>query len=367
MKNVKRVGSLTKEQKALMPIWAAKWIEIGLRTGKTDWATFDKFMPICFEKAGLKYPKNIVRVSSPMVGGLAAPIAEAIWKKRRDAVGDAVDDAVGDAVGGAVDDAVGDAVRGAVRDAVGGAVRGAVRDAVGGAVGLLQQAIRLIKKLNLKIKWHYWLGGQFWVGYGWSWRGTAYVDFFLSVYGLKLNKDMMERAEAYRKVCESVNYIWSNRHFIMVCERPTEIHRNDRDQLHNEKGLAIRYPDGWGLYMIDGIIFDERIVMSPETITVREIQAEKNLEKQRVLIKLFGVKQYLTQIGATVLDIDMRGIEGGGARALMQEPNGNKWLVATDGSTDRVYHMAVDSKAETCRQAHESLSGFNETLIKMEG
>ena len=81
MKFVSRVDVLTQEQKDAIPDYTKKWIEIGLRTGETDWDTFDKYMPICYEKANIKYPKNIVRVSSPLVGALASAIAEGIYKK----------------------------------------------------------------------------------------------------------------------------------------------------------------------------------------------------------------------------------------------------------------------------------------------
>jgi len=556
---MKRIDKLTEKQKAMLPVWADKWIKIGLKTGETDWATFDKYMPICYLKAGIQYPKRVIRVKSPMVGAFAAAIAGAILKQKRgnngavrgavsdavrgavggavggavsgavsgavdgavggavrgavsdavsdavrgavsDAVGGAVYDAVGGAVDGAVDDAVGgavggavgeavdgavrgavgeavgeavdgavggavdgavdgavrgavsdavsdavygavdyavrgavgDAVRGAVDDAVSGAVDGAVGDAVDGAVddavsdavggavggavdyavrgavgdavrgavdyavdyavrgavdgavggavdgavgeavgeavyGAVDESKKIIAKHKLKIDWHYWLGGQFWVGYGYGWRGIAYCDFMFNACGLKLSDDIMERAEANRMVVESVNYIWPNSDFVMVCARPTNIHINDRGQLHNENGLAIRYPDGWGIYMIDGINVPEHVVMQPETITIQEIQSEKNQEKQRILVRRFGVDRYLAQIGATLVDVDMRGIDGGGARALMREPNGNSWLVATDGSTERVYHMAVDPKSKTCQEAHMSLSGFDERRIRYEG
>ena len=138
---MKKIIKLTPEQEAMLPIWRNKWIEVGLSTGETDWDTFDRYMPICYKKAKTLYPKNIVRVSSPLVGGLAASISEEIWRSIKNnnrkvagAVRDAVEGAVGGAVGGAVRDAVEGAVGGAVRGAVRDAVRGAVGDAVEGAV-----------------------------------------------------------------------------------------------------------------------------------------------------------------------------------------------------------------------------------------
>ena len=123
----------------MFPVWVKKWTEIGLRTGETDWDTFEKYIKVAYGKAKIPFPKKIIRVNSPIVGAYASSIADRILNKNtktvRSAVGGAVEGAVGDAVRGAVGGAVGDAVRGAVGDAVRGAVGGAVRGAVGGAVG----------------------------------------------------------------------------------------------------------------------------------------------------------------------------------------------------------------------------------------
>src|SRR3990167_8871187 len=93
-----RIDKLTKKQEAAMKPYADKWIEIGLRTGETDWETFDKYMPICYEKAEIKYPSRVIRVQSPLVGALASAVAEAILRKKRDAVHNAVHNAVDGAV-----------------------------------------------------------------------------------------------------------------------------------------------------------------------------------------------------------------------------------------------------------------------------
>jgi len=309
VKKVTRIEKLTKEQEAMFPVWRDKWIEIGLRTGETDWATFEKYMPVCFKKAGIKYPKNIVRVSSPLVGGLAAAISERVWKNRgavRGAVGDAVHGAVHgavhDAVHDAVRDAVGDAVRDAVHDAVGGAVHDAVGDAVHGAVhDAVRDAVRGAVR-GARLEWHYWLGGQFWVG-GW-WGSPSYVSFFTEVCGLKLTKDITERAKAYQRVCESVNYIWPNRNFVIACARPKSINRNVRGQLHSDTGKSIEYPDGWGLYHLNGVRFEEdlwREVVSKK-MPFQDILAIKDIDQRRQAMKYGSWEEFVEFAGAKKLD-----------------------------------------------------------------
>ncbi len=319
-----RIDSLTDEEKSKMAEYAEKWIEIGLKTGETDWDTFDKYMPVAYEKAGLKYPKNVVRVSSPLVGALAASVAEGILKKRRDAVDDAVRGAVGQAVRGAVDGAVDGAVREAVDDAVDGAVDGAVRDAVRGAVrgavgdavddavhdavgDAVETAISIAKKTGVSLSWHYWLGGQFWVGYWWY--GIAAVNFLFDICNLKLSKDIMERAEAYRKISESVNYIWPNSDFIMVCARPVKILRDERGRLHSEAGQAIEYPDGWGLYMLHGIKFDAPLYWKivKKEMTSKEALAIPSTDQRAIALQFIGGERLMQDFNGKIIGKDEYG------------------------------------------------------------
>ena len=341
---MKYISKLTKKQEKAMVPYAKKWIAIGLKTGKTDWETFDKYMPICYQKADLQYPKNVVKVQSPLVGALASSVANAIWVQKDGAVRGAVRDAVRGVVRGAVGVAVGDAVRDVVRDAVGdvvgGAVRGAVDGAVDGAVGgAVKTSIAIEQKAGVTLSWHYWLGGQFWVGGYWYW-GVAFVNFFFDVCKLKLSKDIMDRALAYRKVCESVNYIWANRDFVMVCARPVHIDKDEQGRLHSEFRMAIQYPDGWGLYMWHGVKVSEKIILHPEKITKNDWMNEKNIEVRRCIqeklgerfVKMMEAKQIHKDSFGKLLQID-----------LPNDPDKEAFYVhVKDSSTKREYYLHVD-------------------------
>lgn len=324
---MEKIEKLTKEQEAMMPIWRDKWIKIGLQTGETDWKTFEENIPLAYAKAKIPFPnKPIIRVQSPLVGAFTASIAGKILNSGavRDAVGDAVNDAVGvavcGAVGGAVGVAVGDAVRdtvgvvvgGAVDDAVGGAVRDTVGDVVGDAInGAVDDAVRdavcgaVGDAINgavggAKLNWHWWFGGQFWVG-GW-WGSPCYVSFYTEVCGLKLSKDIQERATIYQNLLQSVNYFWTNKDFVIVCARPTKINRNELGFLHSDKEKSIEYPDGWGLYHLNGVRFDETLwrKVTSRQITWKEIMAIVDID-QRTQAMRYGNEEDFAKLG-TVID-----------------------------------------------------------------
>lgn len=123
-------------------------------------------------------------------------------------------------------------------------------------------------------------------------------------------------------------------------------------------------PDGKKAWFISGIEVTEQIVMRPETLTIKQIKEEKNAEVRRIMRERYGNGKYLQETGAKVIDSDFEGARKGSApRVLLEDDEKQKWLVGTDGSTGRVYYMAVEGNIKTCRTAHESLFGFQESKI----
>ena len=152
----------------------------------------------------------------------------------------------------------------------------------------------------MTLTWHHWLGGQFWVG-GWGW-GNAFANFFFDICKLKLAKDTMERAEAYRKINESVNYIWPNRDFVMVCDRPKHILRDSDGRLHSTERKAIEYKDGWGLYMIHGVKFTEEQFNKAKTATVSEIISWEDIDQRSVLLRERPLETLLGSVEKILID-----------------------------------------------------------------
>ena len=269
-----KINKLTEEQESRLVEWKDRWIKIGLTTGEMDFERFEKAARACYKFAGLNSNVPIIRVSSPMVGALAAPIAalviEQLTKKKSSAVDSEVRSAVGSAVGSAVNSAVDSAVRSAVYSAVYSA--------------------------KPKIFWHYWLGGQLWPAW------ASFTTFFTDVCGYKFKSDVNQRIAVYAEIIQSACYWWPNQSFIMVCERPQEIHRDQNGQLHNDSGLAIKWPDGWGLWMLHGTKVSERIVLHTEELSADEISNEKNSEVSRAIAEKLGWDRYMKVLGTTLID-----------------------------------------------------------------
>ncbi len=354
---VKRIDKLTDEQRAHFDEWADRWIEIGLRTGPANRPKFEVAAKRCYEAAGLPWHGNVVWVSSPILMVIAAPVAALVIElargkrmTRRDAVRDAVDGAVRGAVRGAVDDAVGDAVRDAVRDVI-------------------------------RRGWFRFIGGQFWVS-GWYWGG-AWTSYFRDICALELVGDLWDRALAYEATMESACWWYPHRDFVIVCERPSVIHRElvrpdvtrgwGSHRLHCATGPAVAWPDGWGVYSIHGVRvpFKKRhIVEQPELITIADIETEANAELRRVMIDRYGPARYVVDSGARVvheLAPDHRQIGLRSARLLVKRVQDDEPIVYVDllnstpepdGTTKR-YMLRVDPNAyggDAMRNAHAAVA-----------
>jgi hypothetical protein len=325
IKRRRRIDSLTDAERATFGPYAQEWIRRGWATGpmtEEEWQGVESSIRACYRHAGLAEPKVIVRVPSPFVGALAAPIAAyLIGRRKHDAVGgavggavhdavdgavrgavdgavggavhDAVDDAVHDAVGGAVGGAVHGAVDGAVHDAVGGAVDDAVHDAVGGAVGgAVKQAISR--------GWYRRLGGQSWLGW------MAWRMWFRDHGGLELDGDLWDRAQAYAGA-NSAGYWWAWPDFAMVADRPTQLHVEQvaptgwgSHRLHCETGPAIAWSDGTAAHAWHGTRVPAGLIETGWSAD--RILQEPNTEIRRCAIERIGWDRYIAEAELSLVD-----------------------------------------------------------------
>ena len=287
-----RIDVLTPEQCARMPSWADEWIARGLSCEPADREAWERGARACYAHAGIEWPGVVVWVGSPLVMALAAPIAAHLLRGGDDVVADVVAGAVDDVVGGAVRDAVSGAVIDAVADVVGGAVSDAVIDAVSGAVsGAVRQG------------WPRYLGGAWWLGW------QAYESFFRDVCGLQLPTD--QRAADYALAQQSAGWWWPHTRFVIACERPLEIHREQvrprgwgSHQLHRADGPSIRFRDGWALYHWHGVQVPAEWILRPQDIDPAVVLREPNVERRTAGCQILGWGRILGALPHRVIDHD---------------------------------------------------------------
>jgi hypothetical protein len=225
------------------------------------------------------------------------------------------------------------------------------------------------------------------------WRGHGSLDcLYASLIHYLCGPELEDKLwKPHEVAAKSAGTWYSHRDFVMVCERPTFIHRElarpDRARgwrshhLHCADGPAVAWADGWGVYAIHGVhipFLRRHIVEHPERITLAEIEDERNAEIRRILIDRFGMERYIAESGAITVDEygtdhPITGLRT--ARLLRKEIRDDEPIVCLDmlnstpepdGTTKR-YLIRVDPDAYEGQAGEDCLAAMASTYRLPDG
>lgn len=287
------VMEIRDEWRAQIPEWNERWMKLGLSCEPLEMERFADGAERCYRIAGLKWPVPIVRVRSPLVGVFVASLAATILADQKGAAGNTPDFAEG--LKAAVkrlasaatsmhhgepelppDETFLSAIEEATAQIVGTVMphkRGSVEDRH------LRASVDAIQGLA----WHAWLGGRVWA----SWH--AFAAFMLDVCKAKFSEKTTSGAVAYRDASMACGYWWPNPNFVLVSDPPVQINLLD-SRLHCETGMALEYPDGWGLWELHGVRVPRWLVTTHE----RDLQPKKMMEIDNVQVRC----EFVRKLGA---------------------------------------------------------------------
>ena len=92
-----------------------------------------------------------------------------------------------------------------------------------------------------------------------------------------------------------------------LARHPEETHEvplSGMRQLHNPEGPALRFRDGFEVWMWGGVVVPKRVVLQPDTITIEEIERVRGAALREVIIDRYGLLKYLERTGATCVQQD---------------------------------------------------------------
>jgi hypothetical protein len=147
---------------------------------------------------------------------------------------------------------------------------------------------------------------------------------------------------------------------VIFQDRHLELKLDDEGQLHNEDGPAVKYGGGFNVYAIGGVRLSEKVVMSPEELTIEEINSEVDMDVRSIMIERHGWHEFLAKINAKCVDEHENFVEGT-LEALYETVDFGNRLVVTC-PTGRVFTMGVPSDISSCESAQHWLG--NDTDIK---
>jgi len=183
------------------------------------------------------------------------------------------------------------------------------------------------------------------------------VSFARDIIGIKCKEPKYHRH--YETCTRLSGPRYMHEKFCVISDFPIELNyytRNGELVAHNDKGPSHLWADGFAIWTINGIAVTEQIVMSPETLTIDQIDAEVNEEIKRVMIERFTWTRYITETNAECLDARINDVDGT-SEALMALKDKSIRLLCACKSTARVYAIRVNSRIKNCQEAQSWMSG----------
>ena len=182
----------------------------------------------------------------------------------------------------------------------------------------------------------------------WGQHDAYFSSFYLFLKN-ELGLDMeTEKGAGIFELVQSAGWLYGFEDICFICERNSIVKKDADGRLHCEDGLACAYPDGWGVYAWHGVRVEPWVILEPQKITAEMVVGERNAELRRVMMERMGLRRYLLESRAEVLDHDDHEVNW--KRALLRVGEDVVLFVA-DPSTGRNYPIQVEPRIKTCEEA----------------
>ena len=192
--------------------------------------------------------------------------------------------------------------------------------------------------------WSSRVGMSLWVG----WK--ARLDY-MKYLGVDLQE--YEPTWALAKEC---CYLFPFEKMLLVVRKPNQIFLNQNGDLNHESEMAISWPDGFGMYCLNGVrmcgcewFFDKTL---SDKEKAEKIFATENVEQRAEMLRVFGMSKIYETLSHTKLSSREDGYEV----LAIDIGTGRKeeYLKMINPSTGEVHVEAVARETKTVEQALES-------------
>ena len=333
-----KIETLSDEQKALMPVYRDKWLDIGLASGPTDKVKSEAAVRKAYRCAGIPEPELFIWTESPLHSSVLYGIlteslkndsvrasvrdsvGDSVWASVWDSVRASVRDSVRDSVGASVGDSVRDSVRDSVWASVWDSVRASVRDSVGASVWA---SVRASVRDSVRDSVGDSVGASVWASVWDSVRdsvGDSVGDSLnRSCYGLH-DASWLAFYQYFQEVvevdCSKLEGLWDCakeggwfipfRNFVIISPKPLVVKTRPNTRgtlvLHADGEPALYYCDDFKIYANDGVRIPEKYGAVPVAKwEPRWIIEEKNVDIRAKLLKGIGYERFLEAVSAEVV------------------------------------------------------------------
>ena len=296
---------------AALSSYRARWAAIRRSTEPADRGAAEEGVRLAYRAAGLKPPARLVWCEGPVaLSHLALRPSRADGPNVKPAIVDRPRRQVAARVGARIHARVKALVQSMVNPAdglVASAAEAVIQAAAQENASLLDH-VRRSQPLSLSVALRVLLGqhgfrynaaGQ----HDLSWLGA--YDFFRNVLGLR---EETAPLLGLWQTARNLGWLQPHEHTCWLAERPDVLRGDPSDRLHNARGPALRFPDGWSVWAWKGVEVPRWIIEQPEEITLASIDGEPNVQVRRCMIDIMTPQLYVALGGAARVAEDETGI-----------------------------------------------------------
>jgi hypothetical protein len=150
--------------------------------------------------------------------------------------------------------------------------------------------------------------------------------------------------------------------FCYACPYPLRWSVDENGRWHNSDGPSAEFSDGQKIYHWHGIQIDEALIMRKGLINPLTIEIERNVERRRIMIEIYGMDKYLRRSFATKIHQDEFG-----KLYRKRSSSGEEPFVAVElknstpepDGTYKIYVLRVPPTMKTAREAVAWTFGFS--------
>ena len=121
----------------------------------------------------------------------------------------------------------------------------------------------------------------------------SYAEAMRDVIGLK-GLDCLDKYQAWEDAGREGGFRYMHKEFCIVSDFPEKIEIDDRNRPHSLTGPSHRWRDGFEIYHINGVSFDDKILywkIVKKELSAKEVFDLKNTEQRRIAYELMDKKK----------------------------------------------------------------------------
>jgi hypothetical protein len=171
-----------------------------------------------------------------------------------------------------------------------------------------------------------------------------------------------ERVLPLCRMAANIGWVIPHRRVCWLVERHNVLEIDDRERLHNAKGPAIAFTDGWSVYAWKGVLLPSWLIERPHEITASRIDRERDPIVRRCMIDIMTPEKFIKESDAYCVSEDETGMlwtktwTAWDAWAVVQVQNGTP---EPDG-TYKQFFLQVPPTVRSARQAVAWTYGLTE-------